>query len=151
MSVADQMLQHITDPGLQAKYASILNGQVEFAVHCNSKQCAGHIIAYLDTNGSITEIDPITPTEKQRAKASYGLYVSGLEGSRQRLDGQWGFRCYCGNNSILASHEQGIIGSNPPTKRDLEKIFGKLQEIPTNYVEQNGLLEVDGFTLERIA
>lgn len=79
------------------------------------------------------------------------IYVSGLEGDRTRLDGSRGFRCYCGNSSILHEHEQGIISGNQPTKRDLEKVFGKIQSKPTEYNEINGKVYVDGFSIEKVA
>ncbi|MFA5937323.1 MAG: hypothetical protein WC822_05635, partial [Candidatus Paceibacterota bacterium] len=85
------------------------------------------------------------------AKGKYGLYNSGLEGSRQRLDGQWGFRCYCGNNSVLCEEEKGVITPARPSQADLQKIAERLSHRKTNtYLPKNGKTNIDGFVIEEV-
>lgn len=170
--LANEMLNKITDPVERERYGNILNGQVSAVVHCNSKTCKGRVIADIMADNSCQETEPLTPTdemvakaEKQNAKtAKYNekhpdepkefvvlpQYISGLEGDRIRLDGSRGFRCYCGNSSILHEHEQGHVGANAPSKRELEKVFGKMLMNPSEYPEVNGKMIVDGFTIERV-
>lgn len=155
MSIAEEMLQHIADPSVREQYAGILNGQTIGIVHCHSQFCKGRAIAHVMNDGKIVELEPVTPSEKQaaafiKAKKQVPRYVSGLEGDRMRLDGSRGFRCYCGNSSILHEHEQGIISHNQPSKGDLERVFGKLQAKPSTYNEIDGTLYIDGFSIERV-
>lgn len=51
--------------------------------------------------------------------------------ARYRFDGQWGFQCYCGNNSIMSKQEIESI-SNPqlPTIKEIEDIKNNLVMIP---------------------
>lgn len=143
-NVVNNMLKNLPAPMRQA-YGSIVNGDVTHLVHCDSKKCKGKIIAHIMTDGRVIEtqlvIDP---------KGKYGRYSSGLEGSRQRLDGNWGFRCYCGNNSILSSQEQGHIGAGAPSKEDIMTIANKVQRKPTKISTKGGKISVDGFTLEQV-
>lgn len=143
-NVVNNMLKNLPAPMRQA-YGSIVNGDVTHLVHCDSKTCKGQVIAHIMSDGRVIEtqlaVDP---------KGKYGLYKSGLEGSRQRLDGNWGFRCYCGNNSILSAQEQGHIGAGAPSKEDIMKIAGKVQRHPTKIKARGGKISVDGFTIEQV-
>lgn len=154
--LAHDMLQHIADPNVRQQYGNILNGQVVGIVHCHSQLCKGRAIAQLMADDTVQELPPVEVTEAQakkfiKAKQPIPRYVSGLEGDRVRLDGSRGFRCYCGNASILHEHEQGIITANQPTKRDIEAVFGKMSRNPSKYNEIDGTLYVDGFSIERVA
>jgi hypothetical protein len=159
--VAHDMLQYITNPEIRQTYANILNGRIVAQVRCNSATCKGRVIAHIsaDENGELGvahEVLPLEPTQAQIRKFEKEghtppTYVSGLEGDRVRLDGSRGFRCYCGNNSILHKHEVGHVRANSPTKRDLEQVFGKMHSQPIKYKEVNGKMDVDGFTIERIS
>ena len=95
-NVVKDMLGNIKDPKLRGVYGSIISGKIVAQVHCLSDHCKGRVIAFIDETGKVGETDPEVSPE-----GANGLYSSGLEGSRQRLDGQMGFRCYCGNSSIL--------------------------------------------------
>lgn len=154
-SIANEMLNKITDPVERERYGNILNGQIVALVHCDSKACGGRVIADVMADGRCQEREPIVPSQSQIKRfVAMGKqvphYVSGLEGDRTRLDGSHGFRCYCGNNSILHANEVGHISHNAPSKRDLEQIFGKMQRNPTEYPEVNGMISIDGFTIERV-
>lgn len=52
---------------------------------------------------------------------------------RERLDGEWGFQCVCGNNSLLTKQEAATF-SNPaaPHAQEIEEIVKNLKvEKPT--------------------
>lgn len=154
-ALAHDMLNKIEDPNVRQQYANILNGQIVALVHCNSNYCEGRVIANIMADGTCQETTPLSPTDdhvKKLAKAGkrVPIYTSGLEGDRVRLDGSRGFRCYCGNNSILHAHEKGHIAANAPSKRDVEAVFGKMARNPSDYPEVNGKMDVDGFTIERV-
>lgn len=107
------------------------------------KGCKGRVIAFIDENGKVSETEPELSPE-----GAYGIYSSGLEGSRARLDGQLGFRCYCGNNSILCEEEKGIISPALPSTEDLQKIADRLSRRKINlYKPKNGETNIDGFTV----
>lgn len=109
--------------------------------------CKGRVIATIDDQGRVDETEPL-PNDNAFFR---GVYKSGLEGSRLRLDGQRGFRCYCGNNSILCEEEQGVITPSRPSRADIEKIAERLSKRNGNiYLPKNGKTEIDGFVIEEI-
>lgn len=143
--LVNEMLKHIPDPGLRDYYAKIANGQFTHQVCCHSKSCKGRVIGRkmaLDNNRYSWVDDDLVGED--------GRPVSGLASSRQRFDGKEGFRCWCGNDSILAKAEKGIIGGNPPTAEDLQKIATRLGPDLMTQPVQNGKVKVDGFTVEEI-
>lgn len=153
-NVINDMLKNLPAPMRQA-YGSIVNGDVVSLVHCDSEYCKGRVIGHIMADGRVVETDLKTPTKKElagaeKAKISYGLYTSGLEGSRQRLDGNWGFRCYCGNNSIVSQQERGIISAGAPTKDQIMTIARNVQQKPTKVTQSGGKISVDGFTIEAV-
>lgn len=110
------------------------------------KGCKGRVIAYIDETGKVDEAEPELSPE-----GAYGRYSSGLEGSRQRFDGQVGFRCYCGNNSVLCEEEKGVITPARPSQADLEKIAKRLVRRNGNeYLPKNGKTNIDGFVIEEV-
>lgn len=113
------------------------------------KGCAGRVIAHIYSDGRIEETPPV-----ESDSARFG-YESGLEGSRIRFDGQRGFRCYCGNNSIMCEEEKGILNPNmpvPPTQDDLYQIAERLskRETPNLTPDESGKLSIDGFVIEEV-
>ena len=146
-NIIKDMLGNITDPKMREVYGSIVSGKIVAQVRCMSNRCKGHIIAYIDDNGKVDETQPVLD-----AKGKYGLYKSGLEGSRIRLDGQLGFRCYCGNSSILCEEEQGIITPARPSQEDLQNIAARLslRRNPLMYAPKNGKAKIDGFVIEEV-
>ena len=138
------MLNNIDDQNLRSMYGRILNGDITKQVRCMSKSCNGRVIATIDKYNNVSEVAPLLSKRKDSA-----LYASGLEGSRIRLDGEFGFRCYCGNESILAKEEAGIITPAQPNMEDLEEIAKRLaKRQPDYYKHVNGLKEVDAFIIE---
>lgn len=110
------------------------------------KGCKGRTIAYIDESGKVQEAEP-----EKSPEGAYGLYSSGLEGSRIRLDGQLGFRCYCGNNSILCKEEKGIITPARPSTEDMQTIANRLSKRKVNlYVPEDGKTNIDGFTIVEV-
>lgn len=126
--------------------AHLVSGKISHQVHCMSEACNGEVIAYLYVDGvdiggrPAFRVEPVVKEDK-----SMKLLIR-----RKRLDGEFGFRCVCGNDSQLAPQEKGIIGSNQPTRADLEVVYRKLQANPSNYPEIDGIKEVDGFKIERV-
>ncbi len=55
---------------------------------------------------------------------------------RERLDGQWGFQCMCGNNDLLTNQESSTF-SNPATPQPQE-----LKEILSNLIIDNPKFEM---------
>lgn len=153
MHIDDQtakgMLASITDPQLREQYGNILSGDFPYRVYCASPATkvhrVGQLIGYLTKQ--LKAIDE--PTFNKA-----GEPISGIETSRDRLDGRKGFKCYCGNYSIQSIEEQAVFGSRshpaPPTKQELSDIFekvkaaGKTPGIP--FV--NGEAEYDGFVIK---
>lgn len=145
-NVINDMLGNIKDPKARNLYGAIVAGEVYAQVKCLSKTCKGRVIAFIDRNGRVDETEPVVDP-----KGKYGLYKSGLEGSRQRLDGQMGFRCYCGNSSILCKEETGIITPARPTQEAVAKVAERLSKRTGNeYLPKNGETEIDGFIIEEI-
>ena len=143
-TIIEDMLKNLPDSQRKA-YGAIVNGEITHLVHCDSKTCKGKVIAHIYADGRVVETDLVIDK-----KGKYGLYSSGLEGSRQRLDGNWGFRCYCGNNSILAEAEQGQIGRGAPSKENIETIAQRLSKKPTKVAIKGDKIAVDGFTVEKV-
>lgn len=145
-NVIKDMLGNIQDPKLRSVYGSIISGKIIAQVKCMSDRCKGRVIAFIDESGKVDEAEPrIDP------KGKYGLYNSGLEGSRPRLDGFMGFRCYCGNNSVLCEEEKGVITPARPSQADLEKIAERLSHRKANiYLPKNGKTNIDGFIIEEV-
>lgn len=145
--VINDMLGNIKDPGLRGVYGAILSGKIVAQVRCMSDRCKGRVIAHIDEQGAVTETPPVLDP-----KGKYGLYKSGFEGVRERLDGQLGFRCYCGNSSVLCEEEQGIITPARPTQEDLNKIAERLsrRKVINPYLPKDGKTNIDGFVIEEI-
>lgn len=146
-NVLKDMLGNIKDPKLRNVYGAIISGKIVAQVKCMSATCKGRVIAYIDESGKVDEAQPEVSPE-----GAYGLYSSGLEGSRQRLDGQMGFRCYCGNNSILCEEEKGVITPARPSQDDLQKIAQRLslRKNPLMYTPKKGKTNIDGFVIEEV-
>ena len=153
-SVAQGMLRNISDPALRETYGNILSGKYRFLVYCLDPRTnpetgkpfhkAGALIGYVTKTNKVID----NPTQNKA-----GLPVAGIETSRDRFDGRKGFRCYCGNWSIQADEEKGVLKQSrfptPPTQDDLFKIHENLQKSgkgPLQFI--NGRAEYDGFALE---
>lgn len=145
-TLANEMLQQIEDPKARQLYGGILSGDIGAQVHCNSKTCKGRVIAHIRGDGIVTETPPVIDKS-----GKFGLYSSGLEGSRVRLDGVLGFRCYCGNNSVLCKEEDGVITPAMPTREQVQNILVKINNRKgVQYIAKNGKMDIDGFTIEEL-
>jgi hypothetical protein len=151
------MLASITDPKMRELYGNILGGNVTHQVECLSSTCKGRIVGYIfapSMNGQVVVSDNLLMDEKTATPVldeQTGLPVSGIKSSRERLDGQRGFSCWCGNTSILAQEEKGVISANMPTMDDLQKIAGRLQaKGGQSRPVINDIIEVDGFKIVKV-
>ena len=133
-----KILDNIPDKGQRDIVANILTGQITKVVKCMSKECDGRIIAHIYMNGDI------------RPTHSDGVMF--MRASRNRLDGQIGFQCWCGNDSRLCEAEIGVEGieSGAVQKSDIETVWSRLQGKPAVYPEVAGAKLVDGFSIEDI-
>lgn len=107
--------------------------------------CNGRVIANVSADGRVTETAP-----REDTTGAYGRYSSGLEGSRLRLDGTLGFRCYCGNNSILLEEEKGVITASPPSEQDLTTIALRLSKRTNIIVPDHIKAQKEGFMVEDV-
>lgn len=145
------MLRNIPDPKVRATYGHILNGDFPYKVYCMEPQDDLHkpgvLIGYMDNRSKVVD-EPI--------KDKKGEVISGIETSRDRLDGRKGFKCYCGNWSIQCAEEQPYLSQSalpiPPSQDDLKGIFASLMEnnAPQGMDFVNGVLEYDGFKVEKV-
>ena len=141
------LIRNVADPKLRKHISDVISGQVAFRVVCTrpqkdqqspdgTKHPANMVIGHIYTNGRAV---PVPDDDGRMWMRSY----------RDRLDGNRGFKCWCGNDSIKAKEEQGVIGPSVPTKDDLETVFGRVQDKPS-YPVRNGTQLVDGFRIERV-
>ena len=147
----NKMIEQVSDPKLRSQLANIATGKIVKQIRCLSSSCQGKIIGFIyegkHEEGQLYadgHIEEVTTYDKK------GNLVSGLLGSRPRLDGQLGIQCACMNDSRLAEAEDGIITDRVPTKEDLEKVYTNLQKKPTRYIEKSGKMEVDDFIIEKV-
>lgn len=153
-NVINDMLKNIPDPKMRNVYGSIVKGDIVAQVHCLSDTCKGRVIAYITSDGKVEETPPEANKQPKgnEALVEQKLYKSGLSGHRLRFDGQIGFRCYCGNASVLCAEEKGIIKPSRPTEQDLNTIATRLQKRNGRdiYPTVKGKTEVDGFLIEEV-
>ena len=114
----NKMLDNITDPNQRDLFGQIIRGDFIQQVKCNSDECGGRVIARKTVNN--VWVDDFLEED--------GEPVSGLQSSRERLDGATGFKCWCGQDTLVASTEEGIITANVPSKEDLLKIAQNIQD-----------------------
>lgn len=153
--IANSMLQNISDPRLREMYGGILSGKHALKVYClaprknprNGKpyHASPCLIGFITKRGQVIDNQTI---EKQT-----GEPIAGIESSRDRFDGRKGFRCYCGNWSIQAPEEQGILDQSvapqAPTQEQMLAIFAKTKDKPKlQFI--GGVAEYDGFRLEEV-
>lgn len=77
------------------------------------------------------------------------LDVKFIISGRKRLDGNWGWQCLCGNNSIMTKQEKRNI-ANPaqPTAQELDSILKNI-EVARVVDIANGLL-VNNFIMQEV-
>jgi hypothetical protein len=146
-AVLNEMLKQLPKE-TRKTLANVVSGKITHQVRCESDICKGEVIGYfypdgVDDNGRPKyRVEPVTVDGKMK-----------LRSVRKRLDGHYGFQCWCGQDSRLAAPEQDSIGydGQPPTRQGLEDIYARLQKKPAHYPEVNGARDVDGFSIERVA
>lgn len=129
------MIDSIPDKATRDKLTDIVNAKITKVIKCQSKTCKNAIVGFVDNKNRITA------NEQGKHK---------IRRHRPRLDGQYGFLCSCGNDSSIAEQEKVISWDKNPTREDLEKVAKNLLNNPTDYKAENGLIAVDGFTIEEI-
>lgn len=132
-----QMFKTIPDPKLRQQLAGIMTSKEVKTVACMSKTCKGRII------GSITDNNRVNSITEEDGKTY-------LRAWRHRLDGFMGFECWCGNDSRLSAQEKGHIGADAPSKSDLEKVWEKVSNKPSQYPVLKGKQVIDGFEIKEI-
>jgi len=127
------------DPGIAKILGGIITGEIVSNVRCMSSKCKGRLIGQIYKDGTIREV----------ADKEGKVY---LRASRKRLDGFYGFECWCGANSKIAKQEEGILfhTGNTPSKTDVERIYEGIQKHPSKYANVNGSINVDGFLMEGV-
>lgn len=129
----NEMLKKIEDPQARTFYADIIKGKMKNQVKCMSESCNGNIVGFLSINGKIVE----------RNNDDYKTVGPkwGISSFRMRPDGVMGFCCWCGNSSIKAPEEEGIVGAGMPTKEEMAEVFDKISKRDKNYVENRFIIE----------
>lgn len=125
-------------PSARRVLADVIKGKIVKEIRCKSKNCKGAVIGHVYANGRLVEAE-----NKKKD--------SGALSFRQRYDGFIGVRCRCGNSSIIAEQEDGIVGSHVPSKHDLENIFSNIQQKPPKHPVRAGKQIVDGFEFKEVA
>lgn len=75
----------------------------------------------------------------------------GILSARLRFDGNWGFQCLCGNNSLLCPAEKGIVKGSRPSTSDMKKIYEKLRTDRPALVSREGdTVTIDLFKIEGV-
>lgn len=97
-------------------------------------------------SGMISIIENHDPMLKQKYIADWGnSKANNIISFRHRLDDKFGFECICGNYSILAKAEAGILIGEKPSKEDIKEVITRLnKEVRTTSNK------VDGFKIEEV-
>jgi ribosomal protein S17E len=137
------------DPRMKQQVSDIINRKVTHEVRCMSKKCKGALAGYVYHTMNRDYADIHDPDAKK----------TGILRVRKRFDGEWGFKCICGNDSIMADEEKGNIPVHTrlkpvknlePTPAQLSKIADNISNRKTPYETVDGVREVDGFKLVEV-
>lgn len=138
--LVNQMLRNLPQDQ-QSVMAGILRNEVTHEVHCENKKHkkSNNPIGYVNKNGQVT------PTKNKKGEMF-------LRAVRKRTDGEYGFECWCGQDSRIAPNEAGILHADgtQPSKEDLYAMAENLQKKPPKYATINGERPVDGFTIKEV-
>lgn len=76
-----------------------------------------------------------------------------LRSSRKRFDGEYGFECWCGQDSRIAEAEVGVLtfDGRAPTREGIQTIADNLKQKPANYPIIEGEKIIDGFRIKGVA
>lgn len=54
--------------------------------------------------------------------------------ARRRLDNQWGFQCFCGNNDLLSKQERKEISNfQQPDPKEIRKVVNNIKPSKMNF------------------
>lgn len=140
MQVSDDqikdMIKNVSDPNLRAQYEAALIGSTHTVTCVKGKVVIG------ERNVLGAWVDIIKTAKNKKPKHA-------LRSTRQRLDGQTGFACRCGNSSITSEAEAGIITGAAPSRKDLQTVFERQKKDPTTVdTAEDGTVTVDGFSIK---
>jgi hypothetical protein len=113
-------------------------------IRCHSKKCKGRIIGKVPDKGQ-----PISILNDDK--------TSGLLSVRLRMDKNFGFQCFCGNNSLLSVHEAEAVKKSgnlrngmPPSRAEVKEIWRRVNDNPTITKNKDGRLMIENFSIEEI-
>jgi hypothetical protein len=182
MQVSDQhinqMLQNLP-PEQAAQFASIIRGEVEYEVICNTQDVVEEIdVTTLDADGNEQTYKTGKRAGELKVHKEKRIVQAGTNGrviahimtdgqvipvrdengfmwlraSRRRTDGELGFECWCGQDSRIAPNEDGIIKADgsQPSREDLLQLATNLEQNPPKYATINGERNVDEFILRKV-
>lgn len=166
------LLSNIPDPKMRKELSDIATGKITHEILCLSED------VFIDTDEPVLnkKDEPIlnkdgsakTKSVKTllregcKGRSIAKVYSGGkivmtssdgkawLKSSRDRFDGNKGFQCWCGQDSLLAKQEMGHIGESVPSNEDLGAIWQKITKDPSSYPVINGEKIVDGFMIKEI-
>lgn len=176
--IINQMLRNLPQDQ-QNQFAAILRNDVAFEVVCNTDDIFQDAeIPMRDENGEVVlyktgekKGQPRMTTERQILRqGTKGRVIAlimndgsvmptkdedgkmWLRSSRRRTDGEYGFECWCGQDSRIAPNEIGILKDDgiQPTKEDIFNMAENLRKQPPKYATINGERDVDGFIIRKV-
>lgn len=176
--IINQMLRNLPQDQ-QNQFAAILRNDVAFEVVCNTQDQYRDVeVEQKDEDGNVVlyktgekKGQPKTTTEKQLVQegtkgAVIALIMNDgsvfptkdengvmhLRSSRKRTDGEYGFECWCGQDSRIAPNELGILKADgsQPTREDIFNMAENLRKQPPKYATINGERDVDGFVIRKV-
>lgn len=182
MQVSDEhinaMLQNLP-PDQAAQFASIIRGDVEYEVICNTQdvfeerdvptldeneqplfyktgarkgELKTHKESVLVNSGTNGRVIAQVMTDGQVIAVKDENDFMWLRSSRRRTDGEIGFECWCGQDTRIAPNEDGILKADgsQPSKDDIMQMAANLEQNPPKYATINGERDVDGFILRKV-
>jgi len=131
--LVNEMIEKIEDPKARKFYEDIANGVMQSQIKCMGETCNGRVVGFVMLDGQVIE----------KSNEDYQVVGPkwGITTSRMRIDGVRGFQCACGNSSLLAPEDEGIIGIQRPTIEDLDRIAEKIKKRSKSYKEKRFIVE----------
>lgn len=171
-SQLQSLLSNIPDPKMRKELSDIATGKITHEIYCLSEDIIEdrevEILdknneKVLDKNGNAkTKTIQVIVREGCKNRLIAKIYNTGkvvmlasegkawLKSSRDRFDGNKGFQCWCGQDSLLSKQEVGHIGEAHPSNEDLANIWQNITKDPSSYPVVNGEKIIDGFMIKEI-
>lgn len=175
-----KLFETVQDPKQRQVLAGILNGKLVAEVYCDSEDIyEDREVPVLDEENQTVlyksgknKGQPKTTTEKVLVRPGTNgrliarIWDDGrveevadengfiwLRSSRKRFDGNYGFECWCGQDSRIAEAEVGVLtfDGRAPTREGIQTIADNLKKNPANYPIIEGEQHVDGFRIKGVA